>query len=360
MHSLSIDRSSTSTSRTKRFRSRLWRDWCFARAIIERRGISLLILLALLVAGGLLFPALQPGQEHTFLRSMYYTWNLVFAQPPPTPFPTSIVLRVFFFLVPFLGLTLIIEAIVEISHMLRDRRRNEDTWCRIMAKAMNDHIILVGLGRLGIRTFHLLRRLGHDVVVIERKADAQFLEDVRRDGSPILIGDARREAFLVDANVQTARSVVLATTDDLANLEIALDARRINPKVRVVMRMFDPEMAEKVREGFQIRSVMSAASLAAPAFAMAALERGIVNSAMVDDHLLVTQIWNVAAGGPLDGKTVAELMEEHEIGVVRLHTKIGDTRLFPKASTRVSAGDELLVQGSFEVLVKHELGSVAR
>jgi Trk K+ transport system NAD-binding subunit len=356
MHSLSI--SSTSAPRAKRWKTRLWRDWCFARAIVERRGVSLLVLFALLVAGGVLFPALQPGEDHTFLRSMYYTWNLVFAQPPPTPFPSSIALRAFFFLVPLAGLTLIIEAIVEASSMLRDRRRNEDTWCRIMAKAMNDHIILVGLGRLGIRTFHLLRRLGHEVVVIERKADAQFLDDVRRDGSPILIGDGRREAFLMDANVHTARSVVLATTDDLANLEIALDARRINPKVRVVMRMFDPEMAEKVREGFQIRSVMSAASLAAPAFAMAALERGIVNSSVVDDQLLVTQHWNVAAGGPLDGKTIAELMEEHEIGVVRHQPKNSPRRLFPKPSTRVCAGDELLVQGTFEVLVaKHELGA---
>ena len=53
----------------------------------------------------------------------------------------------------------------------------------------------------------------HDLVVIERNAGAQFLEDVRRDGSPVLIGDARREAWLEEANVKHARSIIIATTD---------------------------------------------------------------------------------------------------------------------------------------------------
>jgi voltage-gated potassium channel Kch len=98
--------------------------------------------------------------------------------------------------------------------------------------------------------YHLLRELGQRVVVIERDERAQFLEDVRRDGAPLLLGDARREAFLADAGITRARSIVLATDNDIANLEVALDARRLNPTIRVVLRLFDPNMAEKVREGF--------------------------------------------------------------------------------------------------------------
>src|SRR5690606_14406489 len=106
--------------------------------------------------------------------------------------------------------------------MIRDRKRNEREWCRAMCEALRDHVILVGLGRLGFRTYTLLRRLGVPVVVIERDASNQFLEDVRRDGTPLLIGDARREILLNDANARRARSIILATTDDLANLECAL------------------------------------------------------------------------------------------------------------------------------------------
>jgi voltage-gated potassium channel len=354
MESLRIDRLRTPARRSARAGKRIWREWCFVRAILARRGISLVLLLALLATGGLLFQVFEEGKGHSFVRSMYFTWSLVFAQPPES-FPESRVLQAFFFLVPVFGLTVIIEAILEISSMIRDRRRNDETWCKIMASSMKDHVILVGLGRLGIRTYHLLRKLGHDVVVIDSNASAQFLDDVRRDGSPVLIGDARREEWLEEANVKQARSIIIATTDDLANLEIALDARRSNPHLRVVMRMFDPNMAEKVKEGFQIRAVMSAASLAAPAFAMAALERGIVNSIVVDDRLVVSQRWSVERGGRLDGKSIADVMSEHGVGVVEHRSASAEPQLFPRADARLAAGDELLVQGRFEDLVGHAL-----
>ncbi|PJF24743.1 MAG: hypothetical protein CUN53_16300, partial [Phototrophicales bacterium] len=56
-----------------------------------------------------------------------------------------------------------------------------------------------GFGKLGYRIFLVLRKLGEPVVVIERDAHNQFLEEVRRDGSPLLVGDARREALLAAA-----------------------------------------------------------------------------------------------------------------------------------------------------------------
>lgn len=352
-----IERLRSPLRRKHRWRERIWREWCFVRAVGRRRRASLFALVGLLVGGAALFRLFEHHEPPiSFLKAMFYTWSLVFGQPPE-PFPESGVLQGLFFLVPIIGLTVIIEAIVEISQMLRDRRRNEETWCKIMASSMKDHILLVGLGRLGIRTFHILRRLGHDVVVLERNADAPFLDEVRRDGSPILIGDARREAFLLDANVRAARSIVLATTDDLANLEIALDARRFNPKIRVVMRMFDPNMAEKVKEGFQIRTVMSAASLAAPAFAVAALERDIVSSSVVDDTLVVTRRWTATSGAPITGRTVGDLMREYEIGVVERRPRTGAPKLFPAPETRIEEGDVLLVQAAFDVLERHPEGA---
>ena len=359
MDELRIERLRTPARTRNRLRARLWREWCFVRAVGRRRRASLFVLFALLAGGAGLFRFFEHHDPPlSFLKAMFYTWSLVFGQPPE-PFPESGVLQGLFFLVPIIGLTVIIEAIVEISQMLRDRRRNEETWCKIMASSMKDHILLVGLGRLGIRTFHILRRLGHDVVVLERNGDAPFLDEVRRDGSPILIGDARREAFLVDANVADARSIVLATTDDLANLEIALDARRLNPKIRVVMRMFDPNMAEKVKEGFQIRTVMSAASLAAPAFAVAALERDIVSSSVVDDTLVVTRRWTATKGAPITGRTVADLMRDYGIGIVERKAKGGASRLFPPPETRIDEGDVLLVQGAFDVIERHPDGAPA-
>lgn len=263
-----------------------------------------------------------------------------------------------YFLVPVLGLTVLVEAIVEVSHLVRDRRRGETERCRIMANSMENHVVLVGLGKLGIRVFHLLRAMGTRVVAIERDPLGEFLEDVRHDGSPLFVGDARREAFLVDAGIARARSLILATDDDLANLEIALDARRLKPKIRVVLRMFDPNMAAKVSEGFQIRSVLSSSDLSAPAFAVAALEKNIVASTLIDGVLVVTQRCVVAPKSPAAGRSVGELTRAHGVGVVERRPKSGEARLFPDPDTRIEAGDEILVQGPFDVLERVDFDAI--
>ncbi|MBK7876991.1 MAG: NAD-binding protein [Planctomycetes bacterium] len=332
------------------WRRRVRREWSFFRAVVAHRGLSFAALFGLLLIGGWSFQVLEPELGHSLPRAMFMTWSLMFGEAPEA-FPRSIVLQAMFFLVPLLGVTIFLEAIVEISSMLRDRTKGEEEWCKIMAGSMRGHVVLVGLGRLGWRIYTILTRLGHEVVVIERSADAPFLEDVRRDGSPIFIGDARREQWLVDANVKEARSIVIASDDDLANLEIALDARRLNPKVHVVMRMFDPNMAEKVREGFQIHTALSASSIAAPAFATASIDRSIESCLVIDDEIIVSQRWTVDADSELDGRTVGELAAQRAIGVLERRTKSGERRFFPGPDTKLAPGDELVVQGTLTTLV---------
>ena len=228
-----------------------------------------------------------------------------------------------------------------------------------MAQSMSDHIVLVGMGRLGYRTYRLLKRLNQAVVVIERQADDQFLDVVRADGSPLLIADARRDTVLADANVANARSIICATNDDLTNLEVALDARRMNPKIRVVLRMFDQTMADKVREGFNIRTAMSQAALSAPTFAMAAMDASIANTFAVDDELIVMQRWVIRPDSPLHGRSVADLLNDYQFCTVRQQRASGVVRLFPPANVLFEAGDELVVQGSFAALVELRKRGVA-
>jgi Trk K+ transport system NAD-binding subunit len=216
-----------------------------------------------------------------------------------------------------------------------------------MAQSMSGHIVLVGLGRLGYRTFLLLRRLGEQVVVIERDAGGEFLEEVRREGVPLLIGDARRETFLEEANIQRAKSIIAATNDDLANLEIALDARRLQPGIRVVLRMFDQNLADKIRAGFDIHIAISQSALSAPAFATAALDRTMVNSYVVGDQLVVMKRWELNDQAPLCGQTVAGVMARHQLCVIERRTA-GGNEIFPGPDTRLQAGDIVLVQGTFD------------
>jgi len=334
------------------FDSRLWREWCFARVAFRHFRVRLAIMLVILLSGGGLFLLYEPDKQHTLLEAMYYAWSLVFADAPEAFPKHSLVLQVMFFVIPVLGLTVIIEGIVDFALMLRDRRRAERSWCVTMSAALKDHIVLVGLGRLGFRIFKLLRKLGEAVVVIERDANNQFLEEVRRDGSPVLLCDARREAILSDANLAHARSIIVATNDDLANLEIALDARRIHPKIRVVLRMFDQNMADKIRDGFNIHIAMSTAALSSPTFAMAAVEPSVVGTLVVGNRLVVMQRWTVHQGGPLCGLTVGDVLTRFGFGIIERQPKIGDTRLFPPPATLLEAGDQIILQGPYEAVAE--------
>ena len=329
--------------------TRLWREWCFLRVVLRHVSLRVVLLVVLLLIGGLLFQRLEPEKHHSLAKAMYYTWALVFAQAPED-FPDALALQVMFFVVPALGLAVILEAIVDCALILRDRRRNERSWCKVMAASLSNHVIQIGLGKLGYRVFCLLRQLGQQVAVIERNAGNQFLEDVRRDGSPLFIGDARREALLGDAHAATARCIILATNDDLANLEIALDARRINPRIRVVLRMFDQNMADKIKSGFNLQVAMSQSAISAPAFVLAALERPVVSSLMVDDQLVVMERWPVQSDSVFCGRTVGEIMAAHALAVVEHRPATGPRRLFPAPDVRVASGDEVLVQGLFESL----------
>lgn len=336
-------------TRRNRLRAKVWREWCFLKATIGHLGVRLGLMVAIVLMGGVSFKLFEPERQHSFIRACYFTWSLIFGESPEA-FPDHLFLQSLFFIVPVLGLTVIIEGIVDLSMLVGDRRRSERRWCTIMAAAYKNHIVLVGFGKLGFRTYKLLHQLNESVVIIESNPGCQFLEEARREGVPVLIGDARRESLLADANITHARSIILATDNDLANLEIALDARKINPAIRVVLRMFDQNMADKIREGFNIPMAMSQSAMSAPAFATAAIGAEIVNSFAVGDQLVVMQRWKIDDAGGLTGRTIGQIISTRGVGVVEHRPRGGAAKVFPPVETKVETGDELLVQGVFEML----------
>lgn len=337
--------------RRRRWTRRLWREWCFLHVLVRHFAVRVGVMIVVLVGGAVLFLVYGREEVRSFGQGLFYTWRLIFAEQPDN-FPASRVLDVMCFVLPVIGLTVIIEGIIDFALVLRDRKRFERNWCEMMAQSMQNHIVLVGFGRLGYSVYLLLRKLGEQVVVIERDPRNQFIEELRRDGVPLFVGDARREALLKDANITAAKSIICAADDDLANLEIALDARRVSPEIRVILRMFDQNMADKIGSGFDIRLAMSQSAVSAPAFAMSAVDASIIHSFVVGDELVVMQRWNVSEGEPLCGKNVAEVMHAHGVTIVKRRGPGHEMVLFPPPSTIIQAGDSLIVQGRYDVLRK--------
>lgn len=131
------------------------------------------------------------------------------------------------------------------------------------------HVVVCGLGNVGFRCVEELVALGERVVAIDRVNDNPFVATCRRKGVPTFVGDATVAETLRQARADAAKAVIAATPSELANLEIALLVRDLNPTQRVVVRLADPQFAEALREAAAIKHAVAVPALAAPAFAAA-------------------------------------------------------------------------------------------
>lgn len=128
---------------------------------------------------------------------------------------------------------------------------------------MRNHVIVCGLGRTGFHIVMALLKRGEKVVVIESNEGNKFLSVVRAAGAHALIGDASLAKNLSDAGVDRAVGLISVINDDLRNLEIGLNARSLRNDIRLILRIFDKEIAEEMKTRFNIHFAFSASSLGA-------------------------------------------------------------------------------------------------
>jgi voltage-gated potassium channel Kch len=149
------------------------------------------------------------------------------------------------------------------------------------------HYIVCGLGGVGYRIAIHLHQTGHKVAVIEQDINNRFLLSVKALKIPVIIGDANLTATLQTVNLSSAQALLVVTSDDTINLEIALTARSISPQVPTVVRIYDAGFAQQVQQVFEFDQVLSPMDLAAPTFAAAALGGRILGNGISGDQLWV-------------------------------------------------------------------------
>jgi voltage-gated potassium channel len=332
-------------------RDRLWREWCFVRAVARKMRWRLVILLSIVTLGTLVFKLTIPPSERpmTIPEAIFETWFLLFGNPS-APLAQNTLARVVTVLLPMLGLAGVVDAVVDLAFLIRDRRATEHSWCKIMTHSMTGHIVIVGFGKIGYRTYSILKGLGERIAILEINEKKQYLAIARKHGDPVFVGDARHDHILADTNIKQAKAIILATEDDMTNLEVALDARKVNPNIRVVLRMFDQDIADKVAGAAGIRIALSQSAISAPAFATAAITEGVVGSCLLGDQLIITRRLKLSADHPFAGKTVGSAVKSFAVGIVQRRDGAGGTQLFPPPETPLLPGDVLLVQGLHEVV----------
>jgi voltage-gated potassium channel len=100
---------------------------------------------------------------------------------------------------------------------------------------LEDHVIVVGYGRVGHAVVRSLTRMERPCVVLDRNPDLQGT--IEASGAIHVAGDATNEDDLRRAGIERAAAFVAAADQDSANLVVVLTARAVSPALRIVSRV---------------------------------------------------------------------------------------------------------------------------
>ncbi len=205
-----------------------------------------------------------------------------------------------------------------------------------------EHVVVCGLGTVGLRVAEQLHAAGVDVVGIEYDPEPATFAAMRRLGYPVVRGDASEEATLLAAGVQTARCLVAVTDDDVANLEAGLAGRALRDELRVVLRLFDSGLADRVGKRLDLTISRSVSFIAAPVFAAALMGREVVAVVPAGRRVLLLADVPVSAGSVAAGETLDSIAEPGEIRVLA-HVQGGEVGWRPSLEARIDTGDRVFV-----------------
>jgi Trk K+ transport system NAD-binding subunit len=207
-----------------------------------------------------------------------------------------------------------------------------------------DHVVVVGLGNVGTRVVTQLHDLGVSVICVETDENARGVQTARRLGVPVVFGDATRDDTLRSASVANARVLVLLTNSDVVNLEAALQGRALRDDLRVVLRLFDDDLAERVERSLGIAISRSVSRLAASAFAAAVMERQVIGTMSIGRAVMMIAEVPVVAGSPLAGQPLSVANEPAEARVIAIrHRGTDDLDWTPQPARQLMPADRVLV-----------------
>ncbi|MEO0459050.1 MAG: NAD-binding protein, partial [Cyanobacteria bacterium P01_A01_bin.114] len=223
-----------------------------------------------------------------------------------------------------------------------------------------DHVIVVGLGRVGRRVTRILKDLKQPLVGITQHLNyPELMTQV-----PLLVGDMLQE--LAAANLATAKSVIAVTDDPILNLEIALiaseaaaaEGKSISPVVRTLNQTFSDNLAAFMPQA----RAFSAYALSAEAFAGAAFGENILSLFRLNEQTILVAEYHIESGDTLSSRLLAEVTYGYGVVPVLLQTQSGPGQwndvLMPSDDLRLHGGDRLYVLSSINGLRRIERGEM--
>lgn len=224
----------------------------------------------------------------------------------------------------------------------------------------SDHVVVVGLGRIGRKVTSLLAEFDQSMVVVASEPHSPLHSPELFTQIPLLIGNILEE--LPAANLATAKSIIAVTDDQMLNLEVALLAseQTLSQNFSAVIRTRSQSFSENLAAMIPQAQTFCPYALSAEAFAGAAFGENILGLFRLGGQNILVAEYRIARGDTLEGKQMGHVA--YGYGVVPiLRETYGlegnvSTMLMPADDQYLAAGDRLFVLSSINGLRRIERG----
>jgi hypothetical protein len=134
-----------------------------------------------------------------------------------------------------------------------------------------DHVVVVGLGQVGLRLCALLRDLGVPVVAVEQNPEAKNVGRAKERRLPVVVGSGASQQLLRRLSIRRARALAAVTSDEVENIAIAVAARGLRDDLTIALRAGDGDATSETQSLFQIGVVRDVDRIAGSTLAAATL-----------------------------------------------------------------------------------------
>jgi Trk K+ transport system NAD-binding subunit len=323
--------------------------------IVAGLGLSLLIVSTLVLHFGYHVRGGRTGLP--LLDAIYFTVETVatvgFGDFSFATQPTWV--EVFGICLILAGTTLVTTLFALLTNALVSRRIAQSLG-RERIPDMRGHVIVIGLGSVGMRVLEGLLEKGREVVVVERMENNSYVAEARALEVPLVLGDATLPGTLDAVNLSSAAAVAILTSDDMTNIETGLAVRdRLGERwseVPVVLRVFDRQLGHRLEQSFRFRHVWSTSAIAAPWFVGAALGLEVLFTFYVGSQPFLLARLRVSAGGGLDGMAMLDLPGKIRVVAIRRAASSVALEHPPRRDTRLAPNDEAYLVGPYAELLE--------
>ena len=338
---LVLPRETKPTRRIVRITRAIWHD---TSALVQEFRKPLGAILLAIFIGGWVY-----GKLHAFagydpiplIDLPYLMLALMVMEVPIDPIPDEWYLIIFWYVQPAIGIYIIGRGAVDFGRLFFDRTERRNAWELAVAKTYRHHVILIGVGHVGLRVARTLTQMGFEIVAVDHDVSVETDEELSELGIPLIPDDGTLNSTLRNAGIDDARALLVCTSNDHINLELTMRARDLNPDIRIVTRMWDARFAAQLKRFLNVE-VMSASDLAAPAFAGSAVGIEITQTLRIGSYDYSMIKLMVEPGSFMDGKTIDFLQDDEDVDIV-LHGVNGAEPVVHPDGDIVVQGEDTLV-----------------